>query len=139
MASFNRTSSRWPSSWTPPKESELLRGRIAQLVRSSIKTLRQKLRHATYCGSTALWHKTISCIFFAGSPLRRPGLVTWKQLECARESLDIPLDDHPTTLRIRTQPPPDWYQQVLKSYFFLSHYLYSYVSTCYSITTCGFI
>ena len=28
-----------------------------------------------------------------------------KQLEHARESLDIPLDDHPTILRIRTQIP----------------------------------
>ena len=29
-----------------------------------------------------------------------------KQLECVRESLDIPLDDHPITTRVRTQPPP---------------------------------
>ena len=28
-----------------------------------------------------------------------------KQLERVRESLDIPLDDHPIILRIRTQPP----------------------------------
>ena len=60
-----------------------------------------------------------------------------KHLKRIRESLDIPLDDHPIIPRIRTQPP--WSQQVLKSYFFLSHYLYSYTSTYYSITTCGFI
>ena len=66
-------------------------------------------------------HKYLFCTFFVGPLLRRPGLATWKQLECLRESLEMPLDDHPITLRIRTQPPPASSQQVPKSYSFFYH------------------
>ena len=41
--------------------------------------------------------------------------MAWKQFERIRESLDIPLDDHPTTLRIRTQLLPAWSQYVPQS------------------------
>ena len=56
------------------------------------------IRQATYRGSTALWRKTILAFFFAGSPLRRPGWMAWKQFKREKESLDIPLGDHLTTL-----------------------------------------
>ena len=41
-----------------------------------------------------------------------------RQLEHARESLEIPRNDHPAILRIRTQLLPPWSQQVPQSYFF---------------------
>ena len=43
--------------------------------------------------------------------------MAWKQFERIKESLDIPLNDHPTTLRIRIQLPPAWSQQVPQLYF----------------------
>ena len=41
-----------------------------------------------------------------------------RQLERARESLDIPRNDHPAILRICTLLLPPWSQQVPQSYSF---------------------
>ena len=42
----------------------------------------------------------------ATKPVRGQIYQGGNQLERVRESLDIPLDDHSITTRIRTQPPP---------------------------------
>ena len=44
-----------------------------------------------------------------------------RQLECTRESFDIPRNDHPAILRIRTLLLPPWSQQVPQSYSFFYH------------------
>ena len=50
-------------------------------------------------------------IFFTGSLLRRTGLATRNQLGCTkREYTNIPQEDNPDTLQIRTQLPPAWSQ-----------------------------
>ena len=67
-------------------------------------------------GSIAGGHTNIFCIFFSGftfglghhqatGPMKGRTHHRGKQLECAGESLDIPLDYHPTILRIRMQLP----------------------------------